>query len=65
MAMQLNIKKINQELERLGWNHTEYAKKLGISKALLSYYMCHDLKKLSVLKILAKPLHLDPKDLLI
>lgn len=64
-AMQLNIEKIDQELKRRGWNRNRYAKALGISRSLLSYYMCHDIKKLIVAEKLAKPLNLNPKDLII
>jgi ribosome-binding protein aMBF1 (putative translation factor) len=63
--MKLNIKKINQELERLGWTRTEYAKQLKISKQLLTYHLRHYVKSISVVEKLAKPLNIDPKDLLI
>ena len=64
-GMKLNIKKINQELTRLNWTRTEYARQLKISKQLLSYYMNSDLKTLSVVETLARPLNIDPKDLLV
>jgi hypothetical protein len=63
--MKLNTKKIEQELTRLEWTHTKYAKELGISKQLLQYYMKPDLKGVQIAEKLAGPLNLDPKDLLI
>jgi hypothetical protein len=62
--MKLNIKKINFELNRLGWNRAEYARRLGMSKQLLTYHLRHYVKSLTVVERLAKPLNLDPKDLL-
>ena len=63
--MKLNIKKINSELGRLKWKRAEYARKLGISKQLLNYYLRKDVKGLLILERLAKPFNMDPKDLLI
>lgn len=62
--MKLNIKKVNQELSRLGWNRMTYAAQLKVSKQLLSYYLNNDIKTLRVVERLAKPLNLDPKDLI-
>jgi transcriptional regulator with XRE-family HTH domain len=61
--MKLNHKKINQELERLGWTRTEYARRMGVSKQLASYYLNRG-KGFRIIEILAKPLNLDPRDLL-
>jgi hypothetical protein len=63
--MKLNVKKINFELNRLGWNRTEYARQLKMSKQLLTYHLRHHVKSLTIVERLAKPLNLDPKDLLI
>ena len=62
--MKLNIKKIMAELQRLGWTRTEYARKLGISRQLLNYYL-HKGKSIRLVNRLADPLHIDPRDLLI
>lgn len=62
--MKLNVKKINFELDRLGWSRVEYARRLGMSKQLLTYHLRHYVKSLTVVERLAKPLNLDPKDLL-
>lgn len=64
-AMKLNIKKIKQELKKRGWTQQQYADELQISKQLLSYHLNTDLKSLKVVELLAKPLQLNPKDLII
>ncbi len=63
--MKLNQKKIKQELMRLGWNYVEYAKRMGISRQLVYYYLNHDPKGFRIVVRLAKPLNLDPRDLLL
>ena len=63
-TMQLNLQKINRELERLGWNKVEYARRLKISKQLLHYYLSPNIRGIKTAEKLAEPLNLDPKDLL-
>jgi len=63
--MKLNLKKINSELARQKWSRTEYARRLGVSKQLLNYYLRKNVKGLLILERLAKPFNMDPKDLLI
>jgi transcriptional regulator with XRE-family HTH domain len=62
--MQLNRKKINKEMERLGWSQAEYARQIKISRQLLNYWLKRP-PHLEAIEAMAKPLHLDPKDLLI
>ena len=63
--MKLNQRKIKQELERLGWTSTEYARKVGVSRQLMSYYLNQDPKGFRIVVRLAKPLNIDPRDLLL
>jgi len=63
--MKLNLKKINQELERLGWTRVEYARRLGVSKQLLHYYLKKEIKGIKIVEKLACPFNVDPKDLLV
>jgi transcriptional regulator with XRE-family HTH domain len=62
--MKINQTKIKQELERLGWTNTEYADRVGVSRQLLHYYLNKDPKGFRIATRLAKPLHIDPRDLL-
>jgi transcriptional regulator with XRE-family HTH domain len=65
--MKLNKKKIEAELKRLGWSYSDYARKLGVSRQLLNYYINGQgggAKALSVIERMAKPLLIDPKDLI-
>lgn len=64
-AMKLNLKKINQELSRLGWTRGQYARRLGISRQLLYYYLKKEIRGIKPVEKLAKPFGIDPKDLLI
>lgn len=64
--MKLNRKKILFELDRLGWKHKDYAERLGVSKALLSFYLRPGrVKTFRVVEKLAKPLNINPKDLIL
>jgi transcriptional regulator with XRE-family HTH domain len=64
--MKLNKKKIDAELKRLGWSHSDYARQLGVSRQLLNYYINGGgAKALSVIEKMAKPLLIDPKDLIV
>jgi transcriptional regulator with XRE-family HTH domain len=63
--MKLNLKKINQEMERLGLNQTELARRMGISRQLLNYYLQRDLREIPAVERLAKQFNIPPKDLLI
>jgi len=62
--MELNIEKINRELDRLGWKKPRLAKELGITKQGIYYYLS---SKPTVWKVerLAHVLGLESKDLLI
>ena len=62
--MKLNYKKIEHEMNRLGWNYRMMAKAGGISKQLLSYYI-HAVPSFKTISALAKILKLDPKDLIV
>ncbi len=62
--MELNIKRINRELDHNGWDRTQYAKRLKVSKQLLNYYLSNNVKSFSIVEKLAKPLGISPKDLI-
>ncbi len=61
--MKLNIQKIKKELERLSQNQTWLAKKMDISRQLLSYMIRSE--KITHAEKIAKALNLDPRDLII
>ena len=39
METKLNIKRIDKRLAMFGWNRSDFARALGISRQLLSYYL--------------------------
>jgi len=61
--MELNVKKIKDELLRLGKNQTWLAKKMDISKQGLSYKLLS--KKITHAEKIAKALNLNPRDLIL
>ena len=63
-SMQLNIKKIERELKRLGWNKSRLGREMGMSKQAIHYYFKSNVTLMKVEK-LAKALNLDARDLLI
>lgn len=62
--MKLNTKKILGELKRLEWTRSEYARRIGISKQSLRYWLTDLDPKISHVTRMAKAFGLDPKDLL-
>lgn len=63
--MKLNQKKIKQELAKMGWSKIEYAKRVGVSRQLIYYYLNKDPKGFGMVTQLAKPFNIDPLELLI
>jgi len=63
--MKLNVKKINQELNRLKWRKADYARALGVDRQSVHYYLNHNISSMRIIEKLAKPLNLNPKDLII
>ena len=63
METKFNITLIDEKLKQYGWNRTMFAKDLGISKALLSYYIHNP--TLKSIEIIADGLGLKLKDLIL
>ncbi len=65
--MKLNIKKINNEMNRLGWNQLRLAKEMGVHRGRVSFILKHepDSMTLRTVEKFAMALACDPKDLLI
>jgi hypothetical protein len=68
--MKLNVKLINQRLSVLGWSRAEYARQLSTkrkkySRQLVNYYLKTEIKNIKIIDKLAKPLQLNPIDLII
>ena len=63
--MKLNLRKIWQEMDRLGLNKTELAQRMGISRQLLNYYLHRNLREIPAVERLAKQFNIPPKDLLV
>jgi transcriptional regulator with PAS, ATPase and Fis domain len=63
METKINIELIDKKLKRYGRNRTEFAKELGIHKALLSYYIHNP--TLKSIEIIVDGLGLKPKDLIL
>lgn len=64
-TMKLNIKKINQELKRLKWTKAEYARQMGIVRQQANYYFKSEINSMKIVERMAKPLNLNPKDLIL
>jgi len=64
--MKLNTKKINIELQRLGWSRYRLAKEMG-AKTQWVYFILSDRKNCTLRSIqrIADALAIDPKDLII
>lgn len=61
--MELNIKKIKEELKRIGWTYQRLAKEAGIgTKQAVFYYF--KTKSIRGAEKFGKALQIDPKDLL-
>ena len=63
-CMKINIRKINQELKRLGWSHSEYARRMNVTRQAANHYLNHEINSMKIVERMALPLNLDPKDLL-
>ena len=63
--MRVNVKKIEMELDRLGWYQAGLANKLGMTRSAISILFKKQSTSLKTLNNIAKALNLDPKDLLI
>jgi len=62
--MRVNTEKIKFELKRLKWTQTRLAKEIGMTRQGISYIMKKQTAPLKTIDRIAKPLHLDGKDLL-
>jgi len=62
--MKVNTQKIRFELKRLKWTQSKLAKEIGMSRQALWYIMKNQTAPLKTIDRIAKPLHLDGKDLL-
>lgn len=62
--MELNIKKIETEMKRLGWTKTKLGRELGMSKQAIHYWFN---SKVTIMKAerLAQILNVSARDLLI
>ena len=65
-AMNLNIRKIRNEMTRLGLNESGLAKLMGVSRPLVYYYLRenHTDHRFSTVEKLAKAFDMDTKDLI-
>jgi len=64
--MKLNKAKIEKELKRLGWTKEDLAKAMDKPRtAIYAYYKRADRVSLKTVRLIAKALDLDPKDLLV
>ena len=65
IAMKLNTRKINRELERLGWTRAFLAEKAGTTRqSVYNWLTLESTPRMLNVERLAKALGLDPKDLL-
>lgn len=66
MAMELNIGKINSELERLGWTQAKLAAEIGVTRQYINQVLAGEIgKTFVVVDKIAKALGIEPKDLVI
>lgn len=67
LTMKLNVKRINNEMNRLGWNQLRLAKEMGVHRGQVSFILKHhpDSMTLKTVEKFARALACDPKDLLI
>ena len=63
MKILLNTKKINAEINRLGWSKAKLANEMKISRQLLNYYF--RTRSVYCAGKFGKALNLDPKDLVL
>lgn len=63
--MLVNTPKIKSELKRLGWNQSTFAKKMGMTRAGISFILVRRTAPLRTLTKMGRVLQLDPRDLLI
>lgn len=61
-AMKLNIAKIKQEMNRLGWNKSEVARRLGITRQAVGYYF--KAQPINAALKFGKLFNINPKDLI-
>jgi len=62
--MELNIEKIQRELDRLGWSKYILAQKMDVNKETIYSIFRRNSTKISTINQIAKILDVDPKDLL-
>ena len=67
--MKPNIKKMELEMNRLGWNKARLAKEMGVTRQSVYYYFSEDFSqktdpRLGTITKMGKALGIDPKDLL-
>jgi len=66
--MKLNIIKIKKEIERLGINYSEFARRINRKRQWVDWLLREGADKshtFNTVDLLAKELNLDPKDILI
>ncbi len=63
--MKLNTRKIELELERLGWSKYRLAKEMNRTPAWIYYLFQADNTSLKTIDSIASAMGLDPKDLII
>ena len=63
--MQLNIKKIKDEMRRQGMTQVQLAKRLRLTKQRVNYILKNGARSFGVVQKIAKVFNLDPKDLII
>ena len=63
MLTKINIDLIDKKLKKLKLNRSGFAAKIGISRALLSYYISNP--TLKSIEIIADGLKIKPKDLIL
>ena len=63
--MELNIEKIQRELDRLGWSKYILAQKMKVTKETIYSIFRRNSTKISTINQIAEILDVDPKDLLI
>ena len=62
--MELNIDKIQRELDRLGWSKYILAQKMNVNKETIYSIFRRNSTKISTINQIAEILDVDPKDLL-
>jgi DNA-binding XRE family transcriptional regulator len=64
-VMNLNTKKLKEEMKRQGINQSDLARAFGVTRQSISLYMRKGIGSFRILEKIADYFNLDPKDLII